>query len=132
MVPGTYLAKCESAWLEPIGKGARAVLQFRLVDGKYDGVALRQWLPASSGGGVVSPTGRYAKQCAIALGRSLVEDDPINDPAAIFSGQKFLVSVGYRKTEKGRGGMASDENAQTRKDDADYLRVHGIVSREEL
>jgi hypothetical protein len=83
MKPGVYLAKCESAWIEPVGKAARVVVQYSLIDGKHDGVALRQWLPASDGGGVVSPTGRYARQCAIALGRSLSEDDSVNDPAAI-------------------------------------------------
>jgi hypothetical protein len=132
MKPGIYLAKCESAWIEPVGKGARVVVQYRLIDGKHDGVALRQWLLASDGGGLVSPTGRYARQCAIALGRSLSEDDSVNDPAAMFSDKKFLVAVGFRKTDRARGGMASDDNAQRRKDDADYLRVHEIISREDL
>jgi hypothetical protein len=132
MGPGKYLVVCETAWTEQIGKGARVVLQFRCVDGKYDGVALRQWLPASDGGNIVSPTGRYARHCAIALGRPLIKDDPVNDPAAIFSGRKFLVFVGYRKTERQRGGMASEDNALRRKDDNDYLRVHEILSVEEL
>jgi hypothetical protein len=132
MHPGKYFAVCESAWLEQVGKGSRVVLQFRLVDGKHDGVSLRQWLPASDGGGVVFPNSRYARQCSIALNRPLVQDDPINDPASIFCGQKFVVFVGYRKTEKPRGGMATDENAQRRKDEADYLRIHEIISREDL
>jgi hypothetical protein len=132
MAPGKYLVMCETAWTEQIGKGVRVVLQFRCVDGKYDGVALRQWLSASNGGNIVSPTGRYARHCAIALGRPLTQDDPVNDPAAIFAGQKFLVFVGYRKTERQRGGMASEDNALRRKDEGDYLRVHEIISSERL
>jgi hypothetical protein len=56
----------------------------------------------------------------------------VNDPAAIFAGQKFLVFVGFRKTDKPKGGMASEENALRRKDDVDQLRVHEIVSRVDL
>jgi hypothetical protein len=133
MEPGNFLVKCETAWLEPIGsKGYRAVLQFRVVDGKYDGVALRQWVMVSDGGGVISPTGRFARYCTLALGRPLQSGDPLNDPGQIFSGRFFLVQVGYRKTEKAKGGMASDDNATHCKDERDYLRVHDMVSREDL
>jgi hypothetical protein len=132
MQPGTYLARCESAWLQPKGRSILAVLQYRLVDGKHGGVALRQWLTVSDGGGVISPTSRYAQHCAIALGRPLCNDDPIDDPAAIFAGQNFLVFAGFRKTDRPRGGMASDDNSQRRKDGTDILRVHDILSREGL
>jgi hypothetical protein len=132
MEPGEYTVACESAWVEPIGKGARVVLQFRVTDGPHTGTALRQWLPASDAGGVVSPMGRYAKHCAIALGRPLSVDDDLNDPAAIFSGLIFSVLIGFRKTERQRGGSFSDKNALSRKDDADYLRVHEIRERVEL
>ena len=129
MAPGKYLAQCETAWIEPVGKEHRVVLQFRVVDGKYDGVGLRQWLIASNGGGVISPNGRYARHCAIALGRPLETDDPVNDPSQIFAGRVFLVFVGYRKTEHPKGGRSSDERAHIRKDH-DYLRVHEILSLE--
>jgi hypothetical protein len=132
MAPAQYVMTCDTAWTEPVGKNIRVVLQFRCVDGKYDGVALRQWLIASDGGNIVSPTGRYARHCAIALGRPLIQDDPVNDPAEIFTGKKFLVFVGYRKTEKPKGGMASEDNALRRKDDKDYLRVHEIISLVDL
>ena len=132
MQPGKYLVVCEAAWIEPVGKQHRAVLQFRVLDGKHDGVSLRLWVTASDGGGIVSPTGRYARYCAIALGRPLDADDPISDPGEIFAGRKFVVFVGYRKTEHAKGGKSSDERALTRKDAADFLRVHEIVSREEL
>jgi hypothetical protein len=129
MTAAQYLMMCDTAWTEPVGKNIRVVLQFRCVDGNYDGVALRQWPTASDGGNIVSPTGRYAKHCAIALGRPLIQDDPVDAPAEIFAGKKFLVFVGYRKTEKPKGGMASEDNALRRKDDRDFLRVHEIISR---
>jgi len=117
---------------QPIGKTTRAVLQFSVVDGKHDGVALRQWITAADGGGVVSPNGRYARYCEIALGRPLEKNDPVGDPNQIFSGRFFLVQVGYRKTDGPKGGMASDKNAERCKDDRDYLRVHDILTREDL
>jgi hypothetical protein len=132
MKPGKYLVVCEAAWIEPLGKQHRAVLQFRVTDGKHDGVALRLWVTASDGGGIVSPTSRYARYCTIALGRPLDTDDSVGDPAQIFAGRFFQVLVGYRKTERQRGGMASDENSQRRKDDRDFLRVHEILSMEDL
>jgi hypothetical protein len=132
LAPGKYLVRCETAWLEPVGKNARAVLQFTVIDGKYDGIALRLWVTASDGGGIVSPNSRYARYCALALGRPLESDDPVGDPAQIFAGQAFVVSVGYRKTERQRGGMASEENALRRKDNRDFLRVHEILSLEKV
>jgi hypothetical protein len=125
MAPGTYLVTCESAWIESIGKGSRAVFQFRVVDGKYGDVALRLW----DGGGYVSPGSRYARYCALALARPLDRNDDLSDPAQIFSGQNFLALVGYRKTDRQRGGQASEENTRRRKDDADFLRVHDLLSR---
>jgi hypothetical protein len=89
-------------------------------------------VPASDAGGLVSPMGRYAKACAIALGRPLDCSDDLNNPAAIFSGLLFSVLVGFRKTERPRGGTPSDSNSQRKKDDGDFLRVHEILSREEL
>jgi hypothetical protein len=132
MNPGEYVASCETAWVESIGKGTRVVLQFRVIDGPHTGTALRQWLPASDAGGVVSPLGRYAKHCAIVLGRPLDVDDDLNNPAAIFSGAIFSVYAGFRKTERQRGGAFSDKNALVKKDDADYLRVHEIRGQVEL
>jgi hypothetical protein len=132
MQPGKFLVACETAWLEPVGRTTRAVLQFSVVDGKHNGVALRLWVIASDGGGVVSPSGRYARFCEIALGRPLENDDPVGDPSQIFAGHFFVVQAGYRKTEKPKGGMASDENAAHCKDDRDYLRVHDILKREDL
>jgi hypothetical protein len=132
MAPGRYLVTCETAWIESVGREHRAVLQFRVTDGKYSGVGLRQWVIAANGGGVISPTSRYARNCALALGRPLESDDPVNDPAQIFSDRFFLVQVGFRKTEHPRGGRSSDERAMLRKDAADYLRVHDIIERVEL
>jgi hypothetical protein len=66
------------------------------------------------------------------LGHPLENNDPVGDPGQIFSGRFFLVQVGYRKTEKPKGGMASDGNSFRCKDDRDYLRVHDILSREDF
>jgi hypothetical protein len=133
MVPDKYLAVCEGAWLEPIGKKHRAVLQFRIVDGKHHGVALRQWIDdAADAGGFISPIGKYARHCWIALGRELQEGDPVDEPSQIFSGRRFIIFVGYRKSEHPGGkGRQSAEFALIRKD-GDYLRVHEIISREDL
>jgi hypothetical protein len=132
VTPGKYLVRCEAAWLEPKGKTTCAALQFTVRDGKHDSVAFRLWVTASGGGGIVSPTSRYGRFCALALGRALESDDPVGDPHQIFSGKSFLVQVGYRKTNLPRGGMASDENSSHRKDEQDFLRVHEILSREDL
>jgi hypothetical protein len=130
MRPGEYKISCEAAWLEPIGKGSRAVLQFRVIEGPHTGTALRQWLPAAEGG-IVAPLGRYAKHCALALGRELTADEDL-DPAKIFVGRIFQALIGFRKTERRRGGMASDSNAGHKKDDSDYLRVHELIELVEL
>jgi hypothetical protein len=137
MAPGKYLVVCENAWLEPVSRHTqehRAAIQFRVVDGKYHGVALRMWIDkAVDAGGFVSPTGKYARHCELALGRSLEENDPVDDPGQFFSGRRFIVFVGYRKSERaGGGGQSSEERAMLKKDDRDYLRVHDIVSREDL
>jgi hypothetical protein len=132
MPAGQYLVACDSAWTESIGKGVRVVLQFRVIDGPHTGTALRQWVMVSQGGNVISPSGRYAKYCAIALDRPLAVDDNVADPGSIFSGVIFSVDVGFRKTENPKGGKASDENALRCKDGSDFLRVHDILSRGEL
>jgi hypothetical protein len=132
ITPGKYLASCETAWLQPKGKSTLAILQFNLLDGKYDGVALRMWVTASDGGGVVSPTSRYGRYCAVALGRELEAGDPVSDPVQIFAGKHFIVTVGFRKTDRPKGGMASNENALRKKDERDFLRVNDILRREDL
>jgi hypothetical protein len=134
MAPGKYLVACEGAWLEPTGKNHRAVFQFRIVDGKHHGTALRLWIDsAADAGGIISPYGKYARVCRIALDRDLAESDPVAEPAAFFSGRRFVVFVGYRKSESPRGrGRQSDDLAMIKKDASDYLRVHDILSREDL
>jgi len=71
-------------------------------------------------------------QCAVALGRPLDTSDDINNPASIFSGRIFKAFVGYRKTEKPRGGKENPKYALRRKDPKDGLRVHDLLAREEL
>jgi hypothetical protein len=137
MEPGKYLVICDTAWLEPVSKHTqehRAAFQFRVVDSKYHGTALRMWIDkAADAGGIISPIGKYARHCEIALGRPLEEDDPVDEPRLIFSGRHFLVSVGYRKSELPKGrGRQSDDLALLRKDSQDSLRVHEILSLEGL
>ena len=110
------------------------VIQFRVVEGKYHGTSLRMWIDkAIDEGGQVSSVGKYAQSCEIALGRPLEDSDPITKPEGFFSGHRFIVFVGYRKSERahGRGGRYSEDWAMIRKDADDYLRVHDIISRRE-
>jgi hypothetical protein len=75
------------------------------------------WVPVGDAGGFVSPIGRYAKYCEIALGRPLTRADDIGNPNSIFSTRNFQVQVGYSKTQHKKGGGFSDKNpliAQTR------------------
>jgi hypothetical protein len=95
------------------------------------GVALRQWFSIDSSG-VLSPQSKFAQQCAIALGRPLDVKDNLNNPASIFSGVIFSAFVGFRRTEKPRGGKAAAELALIRKDQSDGLRIHDLLRREEL
>jgi hypothetical protein len=137
MAADKYLVVCENVWLEPVSKNTqahRAAFQFRVVDGKYHGTALRMWIDgATDAGGFISPVGKYARQCEIALGRPLEDGDPVDQPAQIFAGRRFIVFAGYRKSDRaGGGGQFSDERAMMPKDAKDYLRVHEIISREDL
>jgi len=133
MEPGEYKVACEGASKKSFARGLRIELKHRVIDGPHTGVGLRQWITVDASG-VISPKSRYAQQCAIALGRPLDVDDDVNDPNSIFLGRIFLAFVGYRKTEKARGGnnAAAAEYAMTRKDAADGLRIHDLLSRVEL
>ena len=102
-----------------------------MIEGEHTGVALSQWISVD-GSGVISPRSRYARQCEIALGRPLEAEDDLNDPASIFLGCFFKAFVGFRMTDKPRGGTHNPKNALHKKDDADGLRVHELRSREDL
>jgi hypothetical protein len=132
LAPGEYLAKCVNAWIERLGQQWRAVWQFHLYEGKHHGTALRKWKMIADQSGEISRTGEYARCCEIALGRPLGDDIDVTDPAAIFAGKIFTVFVGYRKTERPRGGKPGDDNAMRQKDQNDRLRVHNILARVDL
>src|SRR5262245_12744684 len=54
------------------------------------------------------PTKSLCSQCEIALGRPLDEaEDDLNDPDSIFRGHIFKAFVGFRKTDKPRGGTSA-------------------------
>jgi hypothetical protein len=127
MQPGVYRVSCQSAAVEH----GRVVIHYQVIDGPHTGTALRQWI-ATPTSGQISPKSRYAQQCSIALGRSLDASDNVNNPTTIFAGKFFSVEVGFRKTDRPRGGRFSEENALHRKDTDDGLRVHAVLAREEL
>jgi hypothetical protein len=109
MQPGKYLVLCESAWLEPMSKATqehRAVFQFKVIDSKYDGTALRMWIDkAADAGGIISPTGKYARGIAKSL---LVA--PSKRMTRLTSPAKFLpaivfwsrLGIGSQNSPKGR------------------------------
>lgn len=130
MEPGEYIANCEGATITNKGRTTVAVLEFRIIDGPHSGIALRQWIPVPDVDGIVPLGSRYGRLCAVALGREIEPGDDLN-PTVIFKGKIFRVAVGYRKTEK-KGGTASDVHASHRKDATDYLRVHNLITLEEL
>jgi hypothetical protein len=129
MQPGEYKVSCEGASKKSFAEGIRIELKFRVIDGPQTGTALRQWITVDASG-ILSPRSRYVQQCAIALGRPVEVDDDLNDPASIFSGRIFQALVGFRKTEKAKGGKPADP--LRRKDTQDGLRVHDLLAREEL
>lgn len=128
MQPGEYVANCEAAKVITKGRALVAILEFRIIDGPHSGVAVRQWLTVSDINGVISLGSRYARHCALALGEDEIEPGDDLDPELIFPGKTFLVSVGYRLTEK-MGGAADADNGLRKKDARDFLRVHRIVER---
>jgi hypothetical protein len=129
MGPDKYKIGCEGASKKSFAEGLRIELKYRVVEGPHTGTALRQWITVDESG-VISPKSKYAEQCAVALDRPLEPEDNIDNPASIFSGKIFRAFVGYRKTEKPKGGKPADP--LKRKDAADGLRVHELLEREEL
>jgi hypothetical protein len=129
MRPGEYQVSCEGASKKSFSGGQLVELKFRVIDGPHTGTALRQWIPLDPSG-VIDPRSRYAQQCVAALGRPLDVDDDLNDAASIFVGRIFRAFVGFRKTDKPRGGKPADP--LSRKDSADGLRVHDLLARVEL
>jgi hypothetical protein len=130
MEPGDYVANCEGATITSKGKSTIAVLEFRIIDGPHSGTSLRQWITIPDIDGSVPLGSRYAKQCALALGREIESGDDL-DPCAIFKSKTFRIEVGYRLTEK-VGGQHDPKNAFFRKDAKDFLRVHKLLAVEEL
>lgn len=131
MPAGEYKVMCEGASKKSWAQGWRIELKYRVIDGDHTGVSLNQWIPIDASG-VISPRSRYAAQCEIALGRPIEAEDDLNDPASFFSGRFFRAFIGFRKTEKPRGGIAKPEYALVWKDSADGLRVHELLAREDL
>jgi hypothetical protein len=139
MEPGEFNIACQTAWAEKLKKsrkgeprGWRVTIEYRVVDGPHCGTMLSEFIPAAKAGGKVNPHSRYAKECAVALGRPLNVTDKLKSPASIFKGKVFRAFVGFRKSELSQGGKTSDDYAYIRKDSGDYLRVHKLLERIEL
>src|SRR5215813_314727 len=92
MPAGKYKIQCEGASKKPWPQGWRIDINYRVIDGKYEGVSLHQWIPVDNSG-VIDPGSRYAKQCEIALGRPLEAEDNLDNPASIFRGRIFQAFV---------------------------------------
>ena len=120
--PNRYRIACQGAGADEKGK---PILLFRMIDPPHAGTALRKWLSITHVNGEVRPGSSYAKLCQLALQRE-VEPDESLEPNEIFKGKIFLAFVGWRKTDKPRGGSFSEENALRRKDDRDFPRVHEV------
>jgi len=128
---GEYKIMCEGASKRPWAQGWRIELKYRVIDGEHTGVALNQWIPIDPSG-VIPPRSRYAAQCEVALGRPIEAEDDLNDPASFFSGRIFRAFIGFRKSEKRGGGGVKPEYVWTWKDSDDGLRVHELLTREDL
>src|SRR5262245_764458 len=107
MAAGEYKITCEGASKGPWGNAWRIELKHRVIDGPHAGTALRQFMPVDASG-IISPLSKFAQQCAVALGRPLDAEDDLNNPASIFVGKIFRASVGFRKTDKPRGGKCTE------------------------
>lgn len=123
-----YRLNCEGAAKQGWGEGWRVELKHRVIDGPYAGTALRQWMYVDASG-IFSPKSDYAKQCAIALGRPLNAHDNPDNPSSIFVSKCFEAFVGFRKSDKPRGGRCTPGNEFKRKDPSDGLRVHELLGR---
>jgi hypothetical protein len=130
MPAGEYTVTCEGATSTMKGRSIIAVLEFRVVEGRYSGTALRQWLTIPEVDGLVPTWSKYSRHCVIALGREVEPGDDL-DPAKIFRGRFFSVEAGFRLTE-GTGGRPTEENALRCKDHKDFLRVHRIIEQVEF
>jgi len=125
MPAGEYNLMCDGASKQQWKTGWRIDLKYRVTDGEYTGVALNQWITIDASG-VILPRSRYARHCELALGRPLEAEDDLNNPASIFCGRFFRAFVGFRYTDRPRGGTSHPDNPLRKKDDSDGLRVHEL------
>lgn len=128
MEVGPYKIACQGAGVHEKGK---PILLFRVAEGPHIGTALRKWLKIEQVNGQIRPGCSYAKLCELALGRELEPDESL-EPNEVFRGKIFLAFVGWRKTDRPRGGQANDAHAHHQKDKKDFLRVHDLLERVEL
>jgi hypothetical protein len=128
MTAGKYKITCEAARITQKWSKSICEFSFRVIEGRFFGVTLPGWIPIYMIGEYVHP-GRYTEQCAIALGRDTQAGDDLS-PEVIFTGKVFLADVRFRGTDGKQGRSPVDHTK--RKDAADFLRVHALLSLESL
>ncbi len=120
MPAGKHLARCIRAEVKRRGSQTRAVLTFRVEDGKFDGVLLTAWLAIFEN---VAAHHKFARAYQIAVARELQVDEEVS--LNEFVDKLYIVDVGYRTTD---GKKFTPQNCREKKDDKDFLRVHDILS----
>ena len=128
MSPGKFVAQCEAVEFSQ-SKHRRGkpcfVPTWEIAEGPFAGAILYQWIPITQVKDKirVNPMSKYYRYCSMALGRPLkLGDDP--DPEKILVGKLCIVSVGYSLKS---GRSFSPVNAQKKKYEQDFLRVHEIL-----
>jgi hypothetical protein len=119
---GVYKTTVQAAERATAWNKSVAILYHRILDGDHAGVALRQYITIKKVGNAVDVENNpYIEQCEIAIGRQVEPTDNL-DPAAVFVGKVFNVTVRYRKTDP-RHKKAVRQEETKKKDPNDKLRV---------
>lgn len=122
--PGERDALCVAARVMQRGTKTQVVFTFEF--GEREIQTANMWVEVPT---PLTQGCRYMRLVRLALGEDPRAGTPLN-PANVFVDKTFRVRVGYRKTAepRGRGGKgATEELAQRRKDDRDFLRVHDLI-----
>jgi len=123
MAPGMYKVRCHDVVQMQRGRYLQVVLTFEVAEEAWnDGTELKQWYNLKAQSGMVSPHTKYARAWELAVGREIQVGDNM-DPE-IFKGKCFMAYVGY--SSKDTEGNYDQANAETKKDNRDFLRIHSL------
>jgi hypothetical protein len=78
----------------------------------------------------LTATCRYLRLVTLALGAAPKPGQPIHPESGIFKGKRFLLLVGWRKSERDvKGKQRFDDSLASvgPKDPKDFLRVHDLL-----